>query len=331
MSDSNDDNRLNEFEYTEQEKAELAKLDELNEDNDELQDKDEHELELHDDPDLEVGDDLVDDLLGKEEGKDPEQPSADGQDNADDKGQDSQEPPPEPDPTPEPEPDYTAQLEEMEQRVQEAQGNIDDTVNKLRDLAEKYDDGEIAQGKYDVEKMNLERLLRRQEQALFKIEQAQEDLQSEAQTKIETYQEGARQAWQNDLMTFLNHPSNSLIMNNRHIAEQFDQIMQQMGQAGVFNGLNNMQILNSVRNQLSFHIPQLSETPYTPEQPKQAKQKPPKPTHDNVQVPTSLSQMQAQELPQDDPYAYIRKLSGVAYEKALSKLSEAEYDKFLYG
>ena len=36
MSDINDENVLNEFEYTEEEKAELAKLDALNEDSDEL-------------------------------------------------------------------------------------------------------------------------------------------------------------------------------------------------------------------------------------------------------------------------------------------------------
>ena len=36
MSEINDENTLNEFEYTEEEKAELAKLDALNENSDEL-------------------------------------------------------------------------------------------------------------------------------------------------------------------------------------------------------------------------------------------------------------------------------------------------------
>lgn len=103
-----------------------------------------------------------------------------------------------------------------------------------------------------------------------------------------------------------------------------------MGSSGVFEGLNNKQILQSVRNQLSFHVPELRDKPYTPKAAK-SKDKPAKPKHESSNVPASLSQMNVKELPADDPFAYIRKLSGVEYEQAISKLSEEQQDAFFFG
>ena len=41
--------------------------------------------------------------------------------------------------------------------------------------------------------------------------------------------------------------------------------------------------------------------------------------------------MNVKEVPADDPFAYIRKLSGVEYEQAISKLSEEQQDAFFFG
>lgn len=313
MSDVNDDDTLNEFEYSEEELAELAKLNELNDDSDELTPVPAEEETVivpgDDSEDLELDDDFVDDLLNPGEVKtDPE-------------------PTPEPEIEPEPAPDFDEQLEESTQRVQEAQGNIDDTLSKLSELAEQYDDGEISQGKYDIKKLELERELRRHEKVLDKVEQAHESLEGEANTQIGTYQESRRNAWRNELVGFLEDPANAVIANNQHVAEQFDALLQSMGQSGVFEGLNNQQVLQSVRNQLSFRVPELSKTTYNPQT---AKAKPPKPTQ-KADIPASLSQMSAQEMPTDDPFAYLRKLSGVAYEQALSKLTPEQSDAYTFG
>lgn len=321
MSDINDDNALNEFGYTEEELAELAKLDELNDDSDELAVvAAEEEPEQVEDPDdlndLKLDDDFVDDLLNPGEVKTEPEPAK----------QPDPEPTPEPEIEPEPAPDFDEQLEESTQRVQEAQGNIDDTLSKLSELAEQYDDGEISQGKYDIKKLELERELRRHEKVLDKVEQAHEALEGEANTQIGTYQESRRNAWRNDLVGFLEDPANAVIANNQHVAQQFDALLQSMGQSGVFEGLNNQQVLQSVRNQLSFRVPELSKTEYAPQA---TKAKPPKPTQ-KADIPASLSQMNAQEMPADDPFAYIRKLSGVAYEQALSKLSEEQQEQLLF-
>lgn len=321
MSDVNDDDTLNEFEYSEEELAELAKLNELNDDSDELTPVPAEEetaiVPGDDSEDLELDDDFVDDLLTPGDTK--TEPAQDKQPDP--------ESTPEPEIEPEPAPDFDEQLEESTQRVQEAQGNIDDTLSKLSELAEQYDDGEISQGKYDIKKLELERELRRHEKVLDKVEQAHESLEGEANTQIGTYQESRRNAWRNELVGFLEDPANAVIANNQHVAEQFDALLQSMGQSGVFEGLNNQQVLQSVRNQLSFRVPELSKTTYNPQT---AKAKPPKPTQ-KADIPASLSQMNAQEMPADDPFAYLRKLSGVAYEQALSKLTPEQSDAYTFG
>lgn len=327
MSDLNEENSLNEFEYTDEEKAELAKLDELNGDSDEVVAQ-QSDLDngvnidpkpAETDPELTVDEKLVDELLKQE----PEEKT---------KPVEKQESKPEPT-VEEVEllPNFDEQLAELDQQKQEAQGKVDDTLDQLAALAEKFDDGEISQGKYDVEKLKLERELRRVEKELDKVEQAHENLSSEAETKINAYQDSRRTVWRNDLIDFLQDPANEVIANNQHVAEQFDALLQSMGQSGVFEGLNNHQILQSVRNQLSFRVPELGKTQYNPEvKTDQAKSKPPKPTQ-KANIPASLSQMNAQEIPADDPFAYIRKLSGVKYEEAISKLSEEQQEKFLFG
>lgn len=331
MPDLNKENSLNEFEYTDEEKAELAKLDEINGDSDELVAQ---PSDLDDgvnidpkpeetDPELTVDENLIDDLLKPE----PEE-----------KTELAKKQEPEPDPAPEPTveeveplPNFDEQLAELDQQKQEAQGKVDDTLDQLAALAEKFDDGEISQGKYDVEKLKLERELRRVEKELDKVEQAHENLSSEAETKINAYQDSRRTVWRNDLIDFLQDSANEVIANNQHVAEQFDALLQSMGQSGVFEGLNNHQILQSVRNQLSFRVPELGKTQYNPEvKTDPAKAKPPKPTQ-KANIPASLSQMNAQEMTADDPFAYIRKLSGVKYEEAISKLSEEQQEKFLFG
>lgn len=329
MSDINDESTLNEFEYTDEEKAELAKLDALNENSDELKtEAGEEQVSLEaiekakhqGEQDLEVGDEFLDELLNPEDTAKQEQ-GGEGE---------PAEPKIEPEPEAEPLPDYQAQLDEAEQRLQEAQGNIDDTLNKLRELAEQYDEGEISQGKYDVQKLELERELRRNERQHEKLEGELEQINSEADSKISAYQDARRNAWRNELLEFLDDPANEVIGSNPHIAEQFDNLLASMGKSGVFEGLNNKQILQSVRNQLSFHVPELRDKPYTPKAAK-TKDKPAKPRHENSNVPASLSQMNVKEVPADDPFAYIRKLSGVEYEQAISKLSEEQQDAFFFG
>lgn len=330
MPDLENENPLNEFEYTEEEKAELAKLDELNDESDELRNETSDIEQLayevikadtkhkapEDDPDLEIDNEFVDNLLKPDPELTPD-PAIKTEPEVD----------PEEEHEPEPAPNYDAQLEELEQQKLAAQGEVDDTLEKLQQLAEQFDDGEVSQGKYDIEKLKLERELRRNEKTLDKAEQAHESLSEVATEKLDEYHNTRANVWRNDLMRFLGDPANEVIANNHHIALDFDETLEKLGKSGVLNGLNNQQILQSVRNQLAFTVPELRTTQYTPAA--KAATKPAKPTQ-KANIPASLSQMQTQEIPADDPFAFIRKLSGVEYEKAISKLSEEQQEKLLF-
>ncbi len=109
MSEINDENTLNEFEYTDEEKAELAKLDALNENSDELKtEADEEQVSLEDiekekqqvNQDLEVGDEFLDELLNPEDTAKQE---------AGEEGRPAEHEEHEPEPEPEPLPDFQAQ------------------------------------------------------------------------------------------------------------------------------------------------------------------------------------------------------------------------------
>lgn len=325
---------LNEFEYSPEEQEELKKLDQLNEDADELADLDTtEESETTQAPEVKVDEDLLDDLMTPDPLAEPDQEQESEQKPDEEQEEQERQPDDEPEPAQIPDeiPDFQAELDEIEQRRIEAQGNVDDTMEQLRLLAEQYDDGEIAQGKYDYERLQLERQLKKYERSLGAVELEYQDLSAEATEKTTAYEEARKTSWRNELIKFYNHESNAILRENRHIADQFDQLLESMGNSGVFEGLTNQQILESVRNQLSFRVPELKDNPYNPAQEQKAKQeKPPKPKHD-AKIPASLSQMQTTQIPQDDPFAYIRKLSGVEYEQAISKMSDEQQEKFFYG
>lgn len=340
---------LNEFELSPEEQAELDKLDELNGDSDELQNVpvDENNA-APGTPDEEVDIDVDDEFLNElTANKDPLAPADEEENEDNNNGQEGNQGnndnpdidnPGDDDPIddeqlPEP-PDYTEQLNAVGERIFEAQGNIDDTIKQLEELSTKFDDGEIGQGQYDLDRLKLTRQLNKHERTLVQIEAEQQELQSEANEKLAEYQAAGQTKWQAAVNAFITDPANALIANNRHIAEQFDQILGGMNQAGLLDGLTQQQVLSAVRSQLALRVPQLNDTPYTPSKDaaKQQQQKPAKPSQQTAtKVPPSLSQMQAIDTPQDDPFAYIRKLTGVDYEVAISKLSPEQQETFLFG
>ena len=230
---------------------------------------------------------------------------------------------------PEPYPDYADKIEELDQQRQAANGDITDTLDQLRELSEKFDEGELGQGAYDHQKLTLERQLRQQEVTAQKIDSSYESVVSEANEKIESYNDNQKSKWQSNILEFLDNPDNELIKNNPNVANKFDSLLENMGKSGVFEGLTQKQVLQAVRNQLVFHVPELKSTSSKPQK-QQQQAKPEKPKQNGANIPATLSQMQTLEVPdQTDPYAYIRKLNGIEYEKAVGALSETELDKYL--
>lgn len=332
-----------EFKYTPEELEEIARLEKQNKDSDtfidpELDPEAEHtpseDPKNPDDPEFDFDDETLADLTKPT--VDPNDPPAE-----EIPGGKADTPDPEiaPEIDPEPEiipPDFGEQLEELQQRHAEAKGKAQDTLDKISDLGQQLDDGEIGQGRYDAELARLQRDLAKHDRVVEKLDGELESLQGEADNKIAEYQEQVRAAWKSDLRSFLGQPENALIAGNINVAEKFDSIFNEYAEKGIFEGMNNHQVLQTIRDRLSmtYELP-----PFQVKATKQAKAaaeqkpnpKPPKPTQQDKPIPVSLTQSSAIESPQDDPFVHIKKLKGIAYEEAIAALSPAQRDKFLFG
>lgn len=334
---------LNEFEYTDEEKAEIEKLN--------------NKAGSDNENDDELDEDFVDDLLNPEnededtlEAKEPETPATpatqenNNEDNDDEldpgtntdneagnAGQEGQENNQEVEDETVPLPNFDEQLEELDQQRQEAQGKVSDAFSKLEELGQQFDDGEIGQGKYDSQKALLERDIRQYEGEVSRIDSQYEALSNTAAETIDAYNKSQADKFNQELLNFVKKEENSYLMTNPNIAGEFDHLLKTLGNSGVFDGMSNRQIIETVNNTLLVRHPELkaAKPKADPEQKKETPAKPPKPTHEQPNIPTSLSAIPPIEVnDQTDPFAHIRKLNGIEYEAAIQKLTPMQYQQF---
>ncbi|WP_151721057.1 hypothetical protein [Acinetobacter ursingii] len=325
--DSEGNELLNEFEYSEEELAEIKALEEQ----DKLNQIDASGKPIHQTQDDDLDDDFLNDLTKGQDGEnnnpapkpDPE-PTPEQEPKAAPTGT-----PPEPAPKQEHEPtlennipeveDYTEQLTELTQQKEDAQGKIDDVLEQLEKLGEDFDNGEIGQGKYEAQKLRLQRDLNQYETQLTQIEQQHTNLANTSAEQNLSRQEALNQAWARDAKSFIDQPENELLKNNPNMAHAFDQTLTALGQAGQLEGLSNTQVLQTVRAALAIRHPELNTKP-TGQQQEQKK----KPTHDGFVPPVSLANVPSTDGLDDNPFAHIDKLSGIEYETAISKMTPAQ-------
>ncbi|EMB5691274.1 hypothetical protein N0P26_003304 [Acinetobacter baumannii] len=336
---------LNEFEYTDEEKAEIEKLNKKADSDNEDEDNDN-----------ELDDDFVEDLLknNEEDEEDKTDESNTPPSSEDDENQDNDD---ELDPGTktdnenevddkengqndplvedevEPLPNFDEQLEELDQQRQAAQGKVSDAFSKLEELGEQFDNGEIGQGKYDTQKALLEREIRQYEGEVSKLDAKYEALSNTAAETIDAYNKSQADKFNQELLNFVKKEENNYLMTNPNLAGEFDQLLKAFGNAGVFDGMSNIQIIETVNNTLLVRHPELKtvrpKSKADPEQKIEKNAKPPKPKHENPKIPTSLSNIPAVEVnDQTDPFAHIRKLSGIEYEAAIQSLTPKQYQQF---
>ncbi|MCE6085915.1 hypothetical protein KR611_14045 [Acinetobacter baumannii] len=336
---------LNEFEYTDEEKAEIEKLNKKADSDNEDEDNDN-----------ELDDDFVEDLLKNDEEDEEDKtdesntpPSSEDDENQDnddeldpgtktdnenevDDKENGQNDPLVEDEV-EPLPNFDEQLEELDQQRQAAQGKVSDAFSKLEELGEQFDNGEIGQGKYDTQKALLEREIRQYEGEVSKLDAKYEALSNTAAETIDAYNKSQADKFNQELLNFVKKEENNYLMTNPNLAGEFDQLLKAFGNAGVFDGMSNIQIIETVNNTLLVRHPELKtvrpKSKADPEQKIEKNAKPPKPKHENPKIPTSLSNIPAVEVnDQTDPFAHIRKLSGIEYEAAIQSLTPKQYQQF---
>ncbi|MDN8167692.1 hypothetical protein QZK26_18195, partial [Acinetobacter baumannii] len=300
---------LNEFEYTDEEKAEIEKLNKKADSDNEDEDNDN-----------ELDDDFVEDLLknNEEDEEDKTDESNTPPSSEDDENQDNDD---ELDPGTktdnenevddkengqndplvedevEPLPNFDEQLEELDQQRQAAQGKVSDAFSKLEELGEQFDNGEIGQGKYDTQKALLEREIRQYEGEVSKLDAKYEALSNTAAETIDAYNKSQADKFNQELLNFVKKEENNYLMTNPNLAGEFDQLLKAFGNAGVFDGMSNIQIIETVNNTLLVRHPELKtvrpKSKADPEQKIEKNAKPPKPKHENPKIPTSLSNIPA--------------------------------------
>lgn len=327
--DSEGNELLNEFEYTEEELAELKALEEQ----DKLNQIDESGKPIHQQQEDDLDDDFLNDLTQGNDNNNPaakpdpeptpEQPLTPTDTPLEPTT--SQEPKPTPDNNiPEVE-DYTEQLTELTQQKEDAQGKIDDVLEQLEKLGEDFDNGEIGQGKYEAQKLRLQRDLSQHEAQLSQIAQQHTNLANTSAEQNLSRQEALNQAWARDAKAFIDQPENELLKNNPNMAHAFDQTLSALGQAGQLEGLSNTQVLQTVRAALAIRHPELNTKPAGQQQEQKKK-----PTHDGFVPPVSLANVPSTDGLDDNPFAHIDKLDGVAYETAIAKMTPAQRQAY-YG
>jgi len=194
-----------------------------------------------------------------------------------------------------------------------------DAENKVIDLGDQLENGEINQAKYEIEKRRLMRDIEAIEASQLMTSQVLEQKEVELQDAS-----AASDPWYIAANDFLNAPGNEIF---NAAGEHHDGLKNAIQFAVGLKANENKtpaEIIaiasNAYRAMTGMSAPAAAAAPATP-----AKAPKPQPN-----IPPTLGMMQA-ALPNNDdaPYAHLSNLSGPAYEAAYSKLSQDQRDAYL--
>lgn len=194
-----------------------------------------------------------------------------------------------------------------------------DAENKVIDLGDQLENGEINQAKYEIEKRRLMRDIESIEASQLMTSQVLEQKETALQDASV-----ASDPWYIAANDFLNAPGNEVF---NAAGEHHDGLKNAIQFAVGLKANENKtpaEIIaiasNAYRAMTGMSVPVVAAAPATP-----AKAPKPQPN-----IPPTLGMMQA-ALPNNDdaPYAHLSNLSGPAYEAAYSKLSQDQRDAYL--
>lgn len=194
-----------------------------------------------------------------------------------------------------------------------------DAEDKVIDLGDQLENGEINQAKYEIEKRRLMRDIESIEASQLMTSQVLEQKETALQDASV-----ASDPWYIAANDFLNAPGNEVF---NAAGEHHDGLKNAIQFAVGLKANENKtpaEIIaiasNAYRAMTGMSVPVVAAAPATP-----AKAPKPQPN-----IPPTLGMMQA-ALPNNDdaPYAHLSNLSGPAYEAAYSKLSQDQRDAYL--
>jgi hypothetical protein len=214
--------------------------------------------------------------------------------------------------------DIQSQLADFAQRESDIDARFEQNVEALRELANKYTDGEIGEGDYQAEKARLDREARKiefEEQALL-------NQKSQVQTQADAQQAQIQNDFTSAADAFLDRPENKdVFVAGSPELTALDQQIQILSQT-LPPTTTYAELFDKARSVVATYM-NLPSAGGEAQQPQKANV--PQPT-----IPPNLGQMQAVvNNSVDDKFAHIDKLSGLDYDRALERLSDAELTEYM--
>ena len=191
---------------------------------------------------------------------------------------------------------------------------------QLKDLATKFDDGEMDDADYNIEVRKIERAIARVE---AKMELAEEQI--EAQNAAEEANQAKLMAqWEKAQVDFFAKPENKAIAEDDAMFNSLDVHVKKILAAG---NTPIADVLDLAKHNLLAAIAKITGQK-VPDAPKPST----KPKAQQVELPPTLGNIPSAIPNADgDEFGYIDKLSGRKYEDAVAKLTPEQHDRYLLG
>jgi len=222
-----------------------------------------------------------------------------------------------PEPTPEPEQNTGVDYAEVLLAATTKQAELE---AQLKELAEKFDDGELDDADYNIEVRKLERAIARVE---AKMELAEEQIEAQ-NAAAEAAQEKLAAQWEKEQVSFFAKPENKVFADDDAMFNSLDAHVKKILAAG---NVPIADVLSTAKHNLLTSIAKLTGQK-VPDAPKQNT----KPKAPQVELPPTLGNIPSAIPNADgDEFGYIDKLSGRKYEDAVAKLTPEQHERYLLG
>ena len=224
-----------------------------------------------------------------------------------------------PEPTPEPEPERNTGVDYAEVLLA-ATTKQAELEAQLKDLAAKFDDGELDDADYNIEVRKIERAIARVE---AKMELAEEQIEAQ-NAAAEANQAKLMAQWEKAQVDFFAKPENKAIAEDDAMFNSLDVHVKKILAAG---NTPIGDVLDLAKRNLLEGIAKLTGQK-APDAPKPST----KPKAPQVELPPTLGNIPSAIPNADgDEFGYIDKLSGRKYEDAVAKLTPEQHDRYLLG
>lgn len=191
---------------------------------------------------------------------------------------------------------------------------------QLKDLATKFDDGEMDDADYNIEVRKIERAIARVE---AKMELAEEQIEAQ-NAAAEANQAKLMAQWEKAQVEFFAKPENKAIAEDDAMFNSLDVHVKKILAAG---NTPIADVLDLAKHNLLAAIAKITGQK-VPDAPKPST----KPKAQQVELPPTLGNIPSAIPNADgDEFGYIDKLSGRKYEDAVAKLTPEQHDRYLLG